>query len=137
MKYLYCDSCFLITFFQDGKLGSLSQYKDQFYISETQLKGELIKPEELSVIVRKSISVISEDREEIKNKTKEFVSLYETLSFYDCLCMAYACLDGYCLVTDDKALQRKCVSHNIEIKTSKNIEDEFLYGGDEYESMKR
>ena len=129
MKYLYCDSCFLITFFQDGKIGSLSQYKDQFYISETQLKGELIKPEELSLIVRKSISAISEDREEIKIKTKEFVSLYETLSFYDCLCMAYAYIDGYCLITDDKALQKKCAIHTIEVKTSKNIVDEFLNGG--------
>ena len=129
MKYLYCDSCFLITFYQDGKLGSLSQYKNQFYISETQLKGELIKPEELSLIVRKSISVISEDSEEIKIKTKEFVSLYETLSFYDCLCMAYAYIDGYCLITDDKALQKKCAIHTIEVKTSKNIVDEFLNGG--------
>ena len=136
MKYLYCDSCFLITFFQDGKLGSLSQYKDQFYISETQLKGELIKPEELSSIVRKSISVISEDRDEIKNKTKEFVSLYETLSFYDCLCMAYAYLDSYCLITDDKALQKKCASHAIEVKTSKDIEDEFLKGGGKHEWIK-
>ena len=137
MKYLYCDSCFLITFFQDGKLGSLSQYKDQFYISETQLKGELIKPEELSLIVRKSISVITEDREEIKNKTKEFVSLYETLSFYDCLCMAYACLDDYCLITDDKALQKKCAIHSIEVKTSRDVEDEFLNGGGRYENMKK
>ena len=137
MKYLYCDSCFLITFFQDGKLGSLSQYKDQFYISETQLKGELIKPEELSLIVRKSISVISEDREEIKIKTKEFVSLYETLSFYDCLCMAYAYIDGYCLITDDKALQKKCAIHTIEVKTSKDVEDEFLNGGDRHENMKK
>ena len=137
MKYLYCDSCFLIAFFQDGKLGSLSQYKDQFYISETQLKGELIKPEELSLIVRKSISVISEDREEIKIKTKEFVSLYEALSFYDCLCMAYAYIDGYCLITDDKALQKKCAIHTIEVKTSKNIVDEFLNGGDGNENMKK
>ena len=137
MKYLYCDSCFLISFFQDGKLGSLSQYKDQFYISETQLKGELIKPEELSSIVRKSISVISEDREEIKIKTKEFVSLNETLSFYDCLCMAYAYIDGYCLITDDKALQKKCAIHTIEVKTSRDVEDEFLNGGDRHENMKK
>ena len=137
MKFLYCDSCFLITFYQDGKLGYLSQYKDYFYISETQIKGELIKPTDLSLAVRKSISVILEDREEIQNKTKEFVSLYEALSFYDCLCMAYAYLDGYCLITDDKTLQKKCTIHNIEIKTSKNIEDEFLNGGDKNESLKR
>ena len=135
MKYLYCDSCFLITFFQDGKLGFLSQYKDQFYISETQIKGELIKPSDLSLMVRKSISVIAEDRDEIKTKTKEFVSLYETLSFYDCLCMAYAYLDDYCLITDDKALQKKCSLHAIEYKTSKNIEDEFLKSGERYGDM--
>ena len=136
MKYLYCDSCFLITFYQDGKLDSLSQYKEHFYISETQIKGELIKPDDLPSVVRKSISVIVEDRQEIKNKTKEFVSLYETLSFFDCLCMAYAFLDGYCLITDDKALQKKCSIHNIEFKESNDIESEFLNGGDQYENMK-
>ena len=124
-KYLYCDSCFLITFYQDGKLGSLSQYKDQFFISETQIKGELIKPDVLSSIVRETINVIAEDRVEIKNKTKEFISLYETLSFYDCLCMAYGYLDGYCLITDDKALQKKCAIYNIETKTSKDIKMNF------------
>ena len=126
MKYLYCDSCFLITFYQDGKLGFLSQYKDRFFISETQITGELIKPLDLPIMVRNSISVIAEDREEIKDKTKDFVSLFETLSFYDCLCMAYAYLVGYCLITDDKALRKKCVLYNIETKTSKDIENEFL-----------
>ena len=130
MKYLYCDSCFIITFYQDGKLSSLSQYKDQFFISETQIKGELIKPNDLPLLVRKSISVIIEDREEIKTKTKEYISLYETLSFYDCLCMAYAFLDGYCLITDDKALKKKCQLHGIKAKSSKEIEDEFgIIGG--------
>ena len=128
-KFLYCDSCFLITFYQENKLGLLSQYKEQFFISKTQIKGELIKPPGLVLMVRKSITVIDEDRDEIKEKTKEFVSKYETLSFYDCLCMAYAFIDGYCLVTDDKALQKKCAIQNIEIKTSKDIEDEFINGG--------
>ena len=129
-KFLYCDSCFLITFYQDGKLASLSQYKDQFYISETQIKGELIRPDDLATIVRQSVSVIETDRDEIKEKTKEFAELYEALSFYDCLCMAYSSLDGYCLITDDKTLKKKCAIHNIETKTSKDIEDEFLSGGD-------
>ena len=136
MKYLYCDSCFLITFYQDGKLERLSQYKESFYISETQIVGELIKPDNLSFCVRKSINVITEDSLEIKNKTKEFSSLYQTLSFYDCLCMSYAYLDGYCLVTDDKALQKKCQIYKIEFKTSKNIEEEFLNGGDKNEDLK-
>ena len=92
-KFLYCDSCFLITFYQDGKLGSLSQYKDRFFISETQIQKELIKPKDLPAIVRKTITVIPEDRDEIKEKTKDFVMMFETLSFYDCLCMAYAFLD--------------------------------------------
>ena len=68
-------------------------------------------------------------KEEIKIKTKEFASLYETLSIYDCLCMAYAFLDGYCLITDDKTLQKKCALNNIEVKTSKDILNEFLNGG--------
>ena len=63
-KFLYCDSCFLITFYQDGKLTSLTRYKDQFFISETQIKSELIKPSDLAAVVRKTVSVIVEDREE-------------------------------------------------------------------------
>lgn len=136
-KFLYCDSCFLITFYQDGNLGALSQYKDQFYISETQIKGELIKPTELAVVVRNTISVIKEDRDEIKDKTSEFVSLYEALSIYDCLCMAYALIDGYCLITDDKTLQKKCALCGIEVKTSKNILDEFLSECDNYDNAKK
>ena len=135
--FLYCDSCFLITFYQEKYLGSLSQYKDQFFISETQIKGELIKPSDIAIMVRKSISVIEEDRDEIKNKTNEFASLYEALSIYDCLCLAYAFLDGYCLITDDKTLQKKCILNNIEVKTSKDIVEEFLNGGGSYDDMKK
>ena len=136
-KFLYCDSCFLITFYQDGYLGSLSQYKDKFFISKTQIEGELIKPSDLATMVRKNITVIEEDRDDIKDKTNEFSLLYETLSIYDCLCMAYALLDGYCLVTDDKALQKKCILNNIEVKTSKDIVEEFLNGGGSYDDMKK
>lgn len=136
-RFLYCDSCFLITFYQEKYLGSLSQYKDQFFISETQIKGELIKPSDIAIVVRKSISVIEEDRDEIKIKTNEFASLYEALSIYDCLCLAYAFLDGYCLITDDKTLQKKCILNNIEVKTSKDIVEEFLNGGGSYDDMKK
>lgn len=136
-RFLYCDSCFLITFYQDGYLGSLSQYKTQFFISKTQIEGELIKPSDLATMVRKSISVIEEDRDEIKIKTNEFASLYEALSIYDCLCLAYAFLDGYCLITDDKTLQKKCILNNIEVKTSKDIVEEFLNGGGSYDDMKK
>ena len=124
MKYFYCDSCFLITFYQNGYLSFLSQFKDQFYISETQLKDELIKPSNLADLVRRSVTVI-EDRDEIISKTNEFIELYETLSRYDCLCMAFAILDDYCLVTDDKALIKKCRNHNIATKTSEEIIIEF------------
>ena len=136
-RFLYCDSCFLITFYQEKYLGSLSQYKDQFFISETQIKGELIKPSDIAIVVRKSISVIEEDRDEIKIKTNEFASLYEALSIYDCLCLAYVFLDGYCLITDDKTLQKKCILNNIEVKTSKDIVEEFLNGGGSYGDMKK
>ena len=136
-KFLYCDSCFLITFYQDGYLGSLSQYRGQFFISKTQIEGELIKPSDLATMVRNSITVIEEDRDDIKDKTNEFSLLYETLSIYDCLCMAYALLDGYCLITDDKALQKKCALNNIEVKTSKDIVEIFVNGGVDYENMKK
>ena len=106
----------------------MSQYETQFFISKTQIEGELIKPSDLATIVRKNITVIKEDRDEIKDKTNEFSLLYGTLSTYDCLWMAYSILDGYCLITDDKAFQKKCAIHGIEIKTSKEIIDEFLKG---------
>lgn len=131
MKYFYCDSCFLITFYQDGNLSRLSQYKEYFHISETQLKDELIKPDDLAYMVRKSVTVII-DRDEIKNKTNELITLYNNLSRYDCLCMAFAILDGYCLVTDDKALIKKCNKNNIETKTSNDILRDFEIGGDLY-----
>ena len=125
-KYLYCDSCFLIKFFQEGKINLLSQYKDQFFISKIQLEKELIKPDNLAEVVRQNISVIEDDRDEIRIKTNEFFSLYSALSIFDCLAMAYSILDGYCLVSDDKALIKKCRIHNIETKSSKDIEIEFL-----------
>ena len=131
MKYFYCDSCFLITFYQDGNLSRLSQYKEQFHISETQIRDELIKPTDLADAVRKSVTVIY-DRDEIKNKTDELVMIYDNLSIYDCLCMAFAIIDGYCLVTDDKALIKKCSKNNIETKTSNDILMEFEIGGDLY-----
>ena len=127
-KFLYCDSCFLITFYQEGYLGFLSHYISHFFISKTQIVGELIKPSDLATIVRKNITVIEDDRDDIKDKTIEFSLLYGTLSTYDCLCMTYSILDGYCLITDDKAFQKKCAIHDIEIKTSKEIIDEFLKG---------
>ena len=131
MKYFYCDSCFLITFYQDGNLSRLSQYKEYFHISETQLKDELIKPDDLPDMVRKSVKVIK-DRDEIKNKTNEFMALYSNLSRYDCLCMAFAILDGYCLVTDDTALIKKCNKNHIKTKTSNDILRDFEIGGDLY-----
>ena len=130
-KFLYCDSCFLITFFQDNCLEALSRYKNTFYISETQVSGELVKPDELAKVVRKTINIIKDDREEIIAKTNELASLYEALSIYDCLCLAYACLDGYCLITDDKTLQKKCLIHNVEVKTSEDIKRQFISGGKE------
>lgn len=130
-KFLYCDSCFLITFFQDNCLEALSRYKDTFYISETQVSGELVKPDDLAKVVRKTINIIKDDREEIIAKTNELASLYEALSIYDCLCLAYACLDGYCLITDDKTLQKKCLIHDVEVKTSEDIKRQFISGGKE------
>lgn len=124
MKYFYCDSCFLISCYQDGNLVHLSQFKEQFHISETQINGELIKPDDLASAVRKSVTVIH-DRNEIIDKTNEFVALYGNLSRYDCLCMAFAIIDGYCLVTDDKALIKKCNKNNIITKTSNEILKEF------------
>ena len=121
MKYFYCDSCFLISFYQNGNLESLSKFKDHFFVSKTQIECELIKPLDLATAVKKSITVIEKDRDEIINKAKEICDLYETLSFFDCLCMAYSSLDNYCLLTDDKALIKKCALHNIETITSKDV----------------
>lgn len=136
-KYLYCDSCFLITCFQEGKLNLLSQYKYLFFVAKTQLDCELIRPIGISNAVKKAISVIEEDRDEILIKTNEFAEMYKSLSFFDCLCMAYALLDDYCLVTDDITLHKKCAIHNIEIRASKDIFNKLTKGGDDDEIVRR
>ncbi len=135
MKYFYCDSCFLISCYQDGNLGCLSRFKEQFHISETQINDELIKPSDLADAVKKTVTVI-QDRDKIINKTNELVSLYDNLSRYDCLCMAFAILDGYCLITDNKALIKKCVKNSIETKSSNDILREFNLGGDVWRRCK-
>ena len=129
MKYFYCDSCFLITSYKDGNLEVLSQYKDLFFISNTQIEGELIYPKDLADKVRQSVTVIDKDREEIVLKTSELFSSFVGLSRFDCLCMAYALIDGYCLITDDKVLIKKCISNNINIKSTEQIIKEFKNGG--------
>lgn len=136
-KFLYCDSCFLITCFQEKRLHLLSQYKSLFFVSKTQLDGELIKPFGISNAVRTAISIIEVDRDEILSKTIELGDKYTSLSFYDCLCMSYALLDGYCLVTDDKTLQKKCIDNNVEIKSSKEILNKLAERGDGNEEMKK
>lgn len=125
MKYFYCDSCFLITSFQENILGVLSQHKNLFFVSETQIRDELYKPDDLADKIRKSVTVI-EEREEIIFKTKELFYLYDSLSYYDCLCLAFCILDGYCLVTDDKALINKSKLHKVMVKNTKDIIEEFI-----------
>ena len=125
MNYFYCDSCFLITCFQEGYLDALSQYKDCFYISDSQIKYELIKPDNLASEVRKAVTVVFE-REEIILKALEFTNEYRMLSYFDCLSMAFSLLDGYCLVTDDKNLIKKCNLNNIPTKTSIDIVEMFM-----------
>ncbi len=125
MNYFYCDSCFLITCFQEGYLDALSQYKDCFYISNSQIEYELIKPDNLATEVRKVVTVVLE-REEIILKAIEFANEYKMLSYFDCLSMAFALIDGYCLVTDDKNLIKKCNINNIVTKTSIEIVEMFL-----------
>ena len=125
MKYFYCDSCFLITSFQDHLLGILSQYKHMFFVSETQIKDELIKPVGLADKIRESVTVIEENRQ-IIIKTNELFNRYESLSYYDCLSLAFCIIDGYCLVTDDKALIKKCKDHQVITKTTKDIINEFI-----------
>ena len=125
MKYFYCDSCFIFTLYQEAFFEQLSQYKDQFFISEAQLEKEILYPEELPNVVRKTITVVQE-REEIAEKAKGLMALYHTLSSFDCLCMAFCLLDGYCLITDDKALIKKCDVHQIQTVTSEAIIETFI-----------
>lgn len=124
MKYFYCDSCFLITTYQEKYLGSLSQYKDQFFISDTQIKEEFIRPANLSIQVRKAITVI-EVTENIKIKTIELVNKHRGLSKFDCLSLAFAVEDGYCLVTDDKHLSKIATFYGVVVKNSYDIISDF------------
>ena len=127
MKYLYCDSCFLITMYQEKLLDAMSQYKDQFFVSDTQIKGELIKPNDLAKKVREVVTVLEKESEEIIKKTIELSLTNTGLSNYDCLCMSYCLIDGYCLVTNDKALIKKCNTYNIKVKTAEDIKKEFNF----------
>ena len=124
MKYLYCDSCFLITSYQEKYLELLAQYKNQFFISNLQIKDELIKPKELADKVRKCLTVI-EENEEIIAKANELLEINKALSFYDCLCLAFCIIDGYCLITDDKHLIKKSNDYNVQTKQTNEIIDEF------------
>ena len=110
--------------YQGKYLDSLSQYKKIFFISETQLVEELKYPEELPIAVRRSVTIV-ESRKEIIDMASELKRKYMPLSNYDCLCMAFALIDGYILITDDKTLIKKCCQNNISIKTSEEIIQEF------------
>lgn len=124
MKYFYCDSCFLITTYQEKYLGSLSQYKVQFFISNTQITEELIRPANLAIEVRKAITII-EDTEDIRIKTIELVNKHCGLSKIDCLSLAFAIVDGYCLVTDDKHLTKIAKCYGVVVKSSIDIINDF------------
>lgn len=124
MKYFYCDSCFLITMYQTRYLDLLSQYKDQFFVSDSQIKAELIKPGDLASLVRKSLTVIF-DREEIWQKASELAKVHSPLSKYDCLALAFAIIDGYCLVTDDTALIKAATKYGVKTKMCAEINKEF------------
>lgn len=128
MKFFYCDSCFMITARQEQLLGILSQYKDQFFISEIQIKDELIKPDGIADLIRKYVTVIKET-EEIINYARELMTCNHGLSFYDCLCLAFCIKDEYCLITDDKALIKKCSYYKVMVKTTEEIKKEFSMEG--------
>lgn len=124
MKYFYCDSCFLITAYQKRSLCILSQYKDQFFIARSQIDAELLYPLDLADIVRDSLTVI-EETFEIRKKGNELETLHPSLSKYDCLGLAFAIVDGYCLVTDDIQLKKVAAKYGVLIKASSEIFEEF------------
>lgn len=116
----------MITCYESKRLYLLSQYKNVFFVAKTQIEHELIKPLGISSAVKKAITLIEEDRDEILIKTIEFGERYRSLSYYDCLCMSYAFLDDYCLVTDDKILRKKCELQGIETISSEDILNKLL-----------
>ena len=127
-KFIFPSRCVLC----DKILPFGSKLENMFLCEECKGDFEFIKEPTC-----KKCGAMINDKDEIKAKTIEFTLKYESLSTYDCLCMAYAFIDGYCLITDDKTLQKKCVMNNIEIKTSEDIVEEFLNGGDDYVNMKK
>lgn len=126
MKYFYCDSCFLITFCQENFLGFLSQYKENFFVSDIQINDELLKPKGIAELVRKSITVIKATEDKIERANCLMQENYG-LSFYDCLCLAFCIIDGYCLVTDDKHLYKRCVRYKVNVKNTDDIKKEFIF----------
>mgnify|MGYP003294164639 CR=1 FL=1 len=126
MKYFYCDSCFLITMYQKRCLDILSQYKEQFFIARSQIDAELLYPADLASLVEDSLTVI-EETFEIRKKGNELKTAHSRLSIYDCLGLAFAIIDGYCLVTDDINLQKAAVKYGVLVKGTLEIFEEFGY----------
>lgn len=124
MNYFYCDTCFLITAFQEGKLESLSKYKDRFYISKIHLDAEILRPPNLKEEVLKAVTVIAH-RKEIIEKAIELYNRHQALSEFDGICLAFAILDGYCLITNDKNIIKCCHTYKVATKTFEDILFEF------------
>ena len=120
MNYFYCDSCFLITLNQENYLKKLKKYKDQFFISKTQLDNEIIKPINLANTVKECVSVILEDTKIIET-TIQYKKQFSALSYYDCLCLSFGYWMDFCLVSDDACLIKKANILGIKIKKSKQI----------------
>lgn len=113
MKYFYCDSCTLITAYQKNYFDLFSQYKNLLFISKSQFTDELYKPEDIKEKIIKSITIIFEN-ETIKAKTIELKNKHIGLSYYDCLALSFAIIDGYVLVTDDKPLKNAGLRYNVQ-----------------------
>lgn len=112
MKYFYCDSCFLITCYQKNYFAILSQHKNELFISHSQVEDELFKPSDLKDKVINSITIISENNNIIM-KALELKPRHKGLSYYDCLCLAFAMIDVYTLISDDKALVNSAKKYGI------------------------
>lgn len=125
MKYFYCDSCFLISAYQENFLDALSQYKSQFFTSNTQANSELLYPKALKEKVKLVVTIIELDREEIKIETENLKQKHKSLSTFDCLSLAYALLDGYILVTDDIHLIKAAGTYDVKTKTCAEISEDF------------
>lgn len=125
MHYYYCDTCAVISLYNDNKLIKLSKYKEYFHIADIQLEYELIYPKDIKEITRNNITV-DITTEDILNITNPIMERHRPLSRFDALALAFSIVKGYILITDDIRLQKACEEYKVHYITTDELITTFI-----------